>query len=109
MIDAEASDLFDVLAYIAFALPPRTRAERVATHRARILAGYDDKLAAFLDFVLAHYVAQGEQELDSDKLGPLLTLKYHTLSDAAADLGGIPAIRGGFLGFQPELFRDAPG
>jgi type I restriction enzyme R subunit len=106
IINAEASDLFDVLAYIAFALAPHTRTERVAAHRARILSAYDDKLAAFLDFVLGHYVAQGDQELDSDKLGPLLALKYHTVSDAAAELGGIPAIRSGFLGFQPELFRD---
>jgi len=29
MIDAEKSDLFDVLAYIAFALSPITREERV--------------------------------------------------------------------------------
>ena len=33
MIDAEKSDLFDVLAYIAFALSPITREERVNTHR----------------------------------------------------------------------------
>ena len=109
MIDAKASDLFDVLAYIAFALAPLTRAERVATHRTRILSGRDDKLAAFLDFVLAQYVAQGEEELDSDKLAPLLTLKYHTISDAAAELGGVPAIRNSFIGFQPELFGEAPG
>ena len=38
MIDAEKSDLFDVLAYIAFALAPITREERVETHRERHLA-----------------------------------------------------------------------
>ena len=36
MIDAEKSDLFDVLAYIAFALAPITREERVNTHREKI-------------------------------------------------------------------------
>jgi hypothetical protein len=32
MIDAENSDLFDVLAYVAFALSPITRIERVDHH-----------------------------------------------------------------------------
>ena len=36
MINAEKSDLFDVLAYIAFALAPITRQERVETRRGRI-------------------------------------------------------------------------
>ena len=53
MIDAEKSDLFDVLAYIAFALSPITREERVNTHRQQIFSHYDSKLQAFLDFVLS--------------------------------------------------------
>ena len=36
LIDAEKSDLFDVLAYIAFKLGPITRAERVETHKDQI-------------------------------------------------------------------------
>jgi len=107
MIDAEKSDVFDVLAYIAFALAPITRAERVAARRSPILARYGDRLARFLDFVLAQYVAQGERELDWDELANLLTLKYHTISDAAEELGGVEAIQGAFVGFQPQLF-DGP-
>ena len=107
MIDAEKSDVFDVLAYIAFALAPITRAERVAARRSPILAQYGDRLAKFLDFVLAQYVAQGERELDRDELANLLTLKYHTISDAAEELGGVEAIQGAFVGFQPQLF-DGP-
>jgi len=99
MIDAEKSDVFDVLAYIAFARAPITRAQR-----APLVANYDPKLAAFVDFVLAQYVAQGEDELDRDKLGSLLALKYHTVSDAADELGGVDAIRSTFIGFQPQLF-----
>jgi type I restriction enzyme, R subunit len=109
MISAEQSDVFDVLAYIAFALAPITRAERVASRRAPILASYDAKLAAFVDFVLAQYVAQGEAELDRDKLGSLLTLKYHTVIDAAAELGSVDLIRDTFIGFQPQLFSGAQG
>ena len=53
------SNLFDVLAYIAFALSPITREERVSTHKARIFAHYDDKLRVFLEFVLGESVKQG--------------------------------------------------
>jgi len=106
MINAEQSDVFDVLAYIAFALAPITRAARVEARRAPILANYDAKLAAFVDFVLAQYVAQGEAELDRDKLGSLLTLKYHTVSDAAAELGSVETISRTFIGLQPQLFSD---
>lgn len=105
MINAEKSDLFDVLAYIAFALAPITREERATTRRAGILARYDSMLQAFLDFVLSQYVTQGVEELDQEKLGKLLELKYHSINDAAAALGGVPVIRDTFVGFQQYLYE----
>jgi type I restriction enzyme R subunit len=104
MINAEKSDVFDVLAYIAYALAPITRSERVETHRADIFSRYDGKLEAFLDFVLGQYVKQGVGELDQEKLGALLQLKYHTIDDAAAQLGSVSLIRDTFLGFQQHLY-----
>ncbi len=104
MINAEKSDLFDVLAYIGFALAPITRSERVEACKDVILARYDAKLQSFLDFVLAQYVRQGVRELDQEKLGDLLQLKYHTIDDAAAQLGGVPTIRDTFVGFQRYLY-----
>ncbi len=104
IVDAEKSDLFDVLAYTAFALAPISRAERVAARKTGILSRYDSKLQAFLDFVLAQYVHQGVEELDQDKLRHLLELKYHTVTDAAAALGGTAAIRDAFVGFQRHLY-----
>ncbi|MDE8350012.1 MAG: DEAD/DEAH box helicase family protein [Acidocella sp.] len=106
VIDAQKSDVFDILAYIAFALPPITRAERVATHRAEILPRYDAKLQAFLDFVMGQYVVQGVEELDQDKLARLLELRYQTLADATAELGAAPMIRAAFVGFQEHLFSE---
>ena len=50
-------------------------------------------------------VAQGVGELDQEKLGDLLQLKYHTVSDAADQLGGVPAIRDTFVGFQQYLYE----
>jgi type I restriction enzyme R subunit len=104
LIDAENSDLFDVLAYIAYSRAPVTRAERVATHRPQILQRYEPKLQEFLDFVLTQYVGHGVAELDQEKLGSLLELKYHTVNDAAARLGGTSIIRDAFLGFQRYLY-----
>jgi type I restriction enzyme R subunit len=68
MISAEKSDIFDVLAYIAFALAPITREQRATMRRSDIFARYDIKLQTFLDFVLGQ--AQGVGELDQEKLGP---------------------------------------
>ncbi len=72
IIDAPNSDIFDVLAYVAFALPPISRAERVSERKASALKGQTAELSAFLDFVLGQYVAQGVNELDSYKLPRLL-------------------------------------
>src|SRR5437016_12675887 len=44
----------DVLAYVAYALPPLSREERAARARVAIGKNFDGKQQAFLDFVLAH-------------------------------------------------------
>jgi len=104
LINAEKSDLFDVLAYIAFAFDPVTREDRVNSHKEHIFQHYGDKQQQFLSFVLSHYVAQGVSELDQDKLPVLLELKYHSLGDAVADLGSVSKIRDVFIGFQEHLY-----
>ena len=58
--------------------------------------------------MLAQYVTQGVDELDTEKLTPLLRLKYHNaISDAVADLGGTLQIRTMFAGFQKYLYVGA--
>jgi type I restriction enzyme, R subunit len=111
VIDAENSDLFDVLAYVAFALPTQTRSERAAHAQAMVSSEYGYKQQAFIEFVLAQYVAQGVDELAPEKLTPLLRLRYHNaLADAAADLGPADQIRKTFVGFQRLLYRgDSTG
>lgn len=106
LINAEKSDLFDVLAYIAFALPTITRKERVENHKETIFKNYPDKRQEFLAFVLDHYVAEGVGELDQEKLPNLLELKYHSMGDAIAELGAVGAIRDAFVGFQAHLYAD---
>jgi type I restriction enzyme R subunit len=106
VIDAEKSDLFDVLAYVAYALPPLTREERAARAKVVISMRFSSKQQAFLDFVLAHYVGVGVDELDQEKLTPLLRLKYSdSISDAIADLGQPEEISKVFVGFQKYLYE----
>jgi type I restriction enzyme R subunit len=104
VIEAEHSDLFDVLAYVSFAAEPVTRAERAAAAHAAAAAEFTDKQQAFVDFVLAQYVRQGVDELDAEKLSPLLRLKYQALSDAFAELGKPEQVRRVFVGFQRHLY-----
>lgn len=107
IIDAEKSDLFDVLAHVAYAMPPLTREERAGKARTLITQHFNNKLQVFLDFVLAHYVEIGVDELDQSKLTPLLKLKYRdSIPDAVADIGQSPAEIGrAFVGFQRYLYQ----
>ncbi len=108
IIEAENSDLFDVLAYVAFALHPETREARADQAKILIHDSYSDKQRAFLEFVLAQYVKQGVDELDQEKLSPLLRLRYNNaISDAVADLGSVEEIRDAFTGFQRFLYESA--
>ena len=110
IIDAEKSDLFDVLAHVAYALPPVTRAVRADHARVYINSHFNAKQQAFLDFVLSHYVNVGVEELNQDKLKPLLLIKYHnSIQDAVADLGKPAEIGDVFAGFQKYLYQEAAG
>lgn len=105
IIDADNSDLFDVLGYVAFALPTQTRRTRAARARLDKMA-LTERQRAFLDFVLAQYVREGVEELDTDKLTPLLKLRYNNaISDAVTDLGDTKTIRQMFVGFQRYLYQ----
>jgi type I restriction enzyme R subunit len=107
LIDAGSSDLYDVLAYVAYALDPLTREQRAARAMALISTHFNSRQQVFLNFVLSHYVAVGVEELDTTKLKPLLDLKYHdSLTDAVADLGEPVQIREVFTGFQKYLYFE---
>ena len=64
------------------------------------------KQQVFHDFVLSHYVSVGVEELDQEKLTPLLRLKYNNaIIDAMTDLGQPEEIRLVFSGFQKFLYQ----
>lgn len=106
VIDAEKSDLFDVLEFIAFAVKPITRETRVASAQQNIFALLESNQKEFLEFVLSKYIETGVEELDQEKLPGLLELKYQAITDAAEKLGGVPKIRELFIGFQQHLYNS---
>jgi type I restriction enzyme R subunit len=105
LINAEKSDLFDVLEYVSFAIKPITRQERVSHAQGAILNGLEDNQKEFLNFVLDKYIETGVEELDQEKLPDLMTLKYSAIADAARLLGGVDKIKDVFTGFQKFLYN----
>jgi type I restriction enzyme R subunit len=63
LVDAEKSDLFDVLEYISFNIQPMTREIRVLQAKPRILDGLSLEHREFLEFVLFKYIDTGFEEL----------------------------------------------
>lgn len=109
IVEAEQSDLFDVLAYVAFALAPLSRQARAEHARDAALAddGLTEKQQVFVEFVLGQYVQRGVDELDDAKIKDLLKLKYNNaIADALAELGQPEQVRRVFVGFQRHLYES---
>jgi len=105
LVKAEGSDLYDVLAYIAYHANIVPRLERAKKAELR-LKDYDAPKQAFLNFVLAQYVDKGVQELDDKRLKGLLELKYGGTHEAKMAMGDVKSIRESFVGFQRYLYED---
>jgi len=106
ILDAEQSDLFDVLAHIAYRYPPQTRDSRAQRALREVGGRYASKQRSFIEFVLSHYVRTGVEELDAHKLATLLNLKYGSLDDAMRNLGDPTAVRDMFYEFQGYLYVE---
>ncbi len=107
LIDAEKSDLFDVLEYVFNSdIKPITREARVAAAQATIFALLNDRQKEFIEFVLSKYIETGVEELDQEKLPILLTNKYQSLEDAKEVLGEVANISSLFIEFQKHLYEQ---
>jgi len=107
LIDAEKSDLFDVLEYVINSdIRPITREARVAAAQSTILALLNDRQKGFIEFVLSKYIETGVEELDQEKLPILLTSKYQSFEDAGAILGDLSKVKDLFIGFQKYLYQE---
>lgn len=107
MIDAEKSDLYDVLEYVINSdIKPITRTERVTAAQPNILNLLNDKQKEFINFVLTKYIETGIDELDQDNLPVLLENKYQSLPDAGAALGDLMLVKNLFIEFQKHLYEE---
>lgn len=107
LIDAEKSDLYDVLEYgFNSDIKPITREERVTRAKATILAFLNKRQQEFIEFVLNKYIESGVEELEQEKLPLLLTNKYHSLEDAKEILGEVVEISSLFIEFQQHLYSQ---
>ena len=105
IVNADDSDLFDVLNYIAYHKELVPRLNRATKARFKI-NGYDEGKQEFLNFVLNQYVDKGVNELDDTRLKDLLIVKYNAIDDAKKRVGDIKTIRETFIGFQKYLYED---
>ena len=106
LVDASDSDLFDVLSYILFTNPPKTRQERADIVRYDGMDETQNETKALLTAILAAYEERGESELATKKLGTFLTARYGSVSEGKAKLGGLDAIKDAFRKMQGTLYSD---
>jgi len=106
LVDAENSDLFDVLEYVFTGdTKPIPRQMRVAQSQEDILENLTEPQRQFIQFVLDKYIQSGFEELDQAKLAILLQNKFHSLEDAQESLGTVDGIIDLFIGFQKYLYK----
>ena len=107
LINAEDSDLFDVLQYIAYAKETVSRAARVETNKDNIYTLLNAEQREFISYVLDSYVEVGVDALDEEKLSTALKAKYRSLHGAQEKLGTLPEISRTFIEFQEHLYKVA--
>jgi type I restriction enzyme R subunit len=106
LIDAEKSDIFDVLEYVFNSdNKPITREKRVELAKSEIFENLNEKEKEFIDFVLDKYIQVGVEELSEDKISILLLNKYGSLEDSKNMLGNVTRIRSIFMDFQKFLYQ----
>ena len=106
LIDAENSDLLDVLEYISFNVEPIERVERaknVESYSATLTAAQKD----FVDYILKLYIKEGSEELAMDKLPAIISMKYGSLLDGMSALGGVDTAKSTFVTFQRCLYMGS--
>lgn len=105
LIDADDSDLLDVLEYISFNVEPIQRAERVQRTEPYV-SGLTAQQQDFVKYVIRLYISEGIEELGTSKLPEIMSLKYGSLQDGIAALGGLDVAKSTFYGFQRSLYLN---
>ena len=106
LVAAPDSDLFDVLAYVLYASPAKTRAERAGNVRLGGLDDVDGQLRELLLAILQAYETHGESELAAPKLTSFLVGRYGSVGEARTYLGELPLVQSAFRRIQARLYAD---
>jgi type I restriction enzyme R subunit len=106
LIDAQNSDLFDVLEFVKYALKPVSREARAKKSRSILEARFEAKQLEFVDFLVSQYVESGVGELEESKLETLLEIKYLDVFNGINTIGNgdVSKVRNLFLTFQKNLY-----
>lgn len=107
VINAENSDLFDVLQYIAFSNPTLSRKERVDLAENNIYNFINKDQVEFIRFVLNNYIKEGIDELDISNLSTIINAKYGSINEAQKELGSSSEIKEAFTEFQKYLYQKS--
>jgi len=107
LINAENSDLFDVLQYIAFSNPAISRKERVDLAEDNIYKFINKDQVDFIRFVLNNYIQEGIDELDISNLSTIINAKYGSINEAQKELGSSSEIKEAFTDFQKYLYQKS--
>ena len=105
LVDASDSDLFDVLGYILFTLPPLTRVQRADNVKKEELEDIDEEMKSFLRRILASYIDHGEDELSGERLAQHMTAAYGSVSEGKSKLGDTATVRNAYLQMQKSLYE----
>ena len=105
LVDAEESDLYDVLKYIAFSDKPVSRIDRVSKNEDLIYKDLTSIQKEFIAFIISKYLEGGFEELGEDRLSNLLELKFQSIYEGETALGSIDEIKKLYVNFQKQLYE----
>ena len=105
LINADDSDLLDVLEYISFNVEPIQRKER-AERTKPYVSTLSVKQQEFINYVISLYIREGIDELGTSKLPEIMNMKYGSVQDGLAALGGMEMAKNTFYGFQRSLYLN---
>jgi len=106
LIDAQNSDLFDVLEFVKYASKPVSRQIRAQKSRSIMQSDIEVKQLEFVDFLVSQYIESGVAELEESKLKTLLEIKYSDVFEGIKAIGNgeVSKVRNLFLTFKKNLY-----
>ncbi len=105
LVNAEDSDIYDVLTHIAYSNKPVARVDRVSNNEDLIYNDLSLSQKGFIEFIVSKYLEGGVEEIGEGRLSNLIELKYETIFDGEKVLGSSQNIKDIFISFQKHLYE----